>query len=71
MDAQLIVLLEIQDLVAKVRELRADTELGVLEEKHFGVELTYGVSGEKPVGFFIVALIDGGRGVGPRLKNVS
>ncbi len=38
MDAQLILLLEIQDLAAKVRELRTDTELGKIEEKHFGVD---------------------------------
>jgi len=38
MDAQLILLLEIQDLAAKVRELRSDTDMGKMEEKHFGVD---------------------------------
>jgi predicted nucleic acid-binding Zn-ribbon protein len=38
MDAQLIVLLEIQDLTAKVRELRAGSELGQFEKEHFGMD---------------------------------
>ena len=38
MDAQLTMLLEIQDLTAKVRELRAGSGLGQLEEKHFGID---------------------------------
>ena len=38
MDDQLIVLLEIQDLMAKVRELRAGSELGKFEKKHFGMD---------------------------------
>ena len=38
MDAQLIVLLEIQDLTAKVRELRTGSELGKFEKKHFGMD---------------------------------
>lgn len=38
MDAHLTVLLEIQDVTAKVRELRSETELGKLESEHFGMD---------------------------------
>ena len=39
MDAQLTLLMEIQELSARVRELRSGTQLGVLEEQHFGIDL--------------------------------
>jgi predicted nucleic acid-binding Zn-ribbon protein len=37
MDAQLTILLEIQDLRAKVRELESDAGVGELEEDEFGI----------------------------------
>lgn len=38
MDPQLMLLLEIQEVRAKARELRSGTELGSLEEEYFGMD---------------------------------
>jgi hypothetical protein len=38
MDVQLTLLLEIQDLAAKAEELEGDSDLGVLERNHFGID---------------------------------
>ncbi len=38
MDAHLTALLEIQDMRAKVRELRTDSGVGQLEADHFGID---------------------------------
>jgi len=38
MDADLALLLEIQEVRSKARELRSGTELGAFEEKHFGMD---------------------------------
>ena len=38
MDAHLTLLMEIQEIKAKVREFRSETELGALEEEHFGMD---------------------------------
>ena len=38
-NAQLTLLLEIQDLKAKLKELRAGSDLGALERETFGIDL--------------------------------
>lgn len=37
-DEQLVLLLEIQDLTAKAREFDSESDLGELEESHFGID---------------------------------
>ncbi len=37
-NAELTLLLQIQDARAKIKELRADTDLGRLEREHFGID---------------------------------
>jgi predicted nucleic acid-binding Zn-ribbon protein len=41
MDVQLTLLLEIQDLDAKAKELETGSDLGVLERSHFGIDLSH------------------------------
>lgn len=38
MNPQLTVLLEIQDLRSKMRELQGETEMGALEKEHFSID---------------------------------